>query len=371
MRDRIGSPMKEKISRLFSTQIFCVMLCFFMVGCHPPSKKSAVLLNTPERKVEKPVAIEKKKELEVATELPESYFLSYDPKEYLVSVGDVLEISIFGHPDTIVEQVPVAPDGFLYYMFSDGIYAEGHTLDELSDDIERRVRHLFSNPEVTVIPRRIASARYVVLGKVRAPGEYELFSSVTLRQAIAEAGGLESALVEGTSIQAASLSQSFIIRDGKRLPIDFEKVMNTGDNSHNIYIRPGDYIHIASALSQQVYRLGAVREQRPVPYKDGMTVIGLLSGSTDGSGGLIPDSAKGRVVILRGIKNNPTPIPVDVSAILAGTATDVYLMPGDVVYVPPKRFLFMRTLVRLAIETFVRAFGSSAGLYYVGDELLK
>ena len=91
---------------------------------------------------------------------------------------------------------------------------------------------------------------------------------------------------------------------------------------------------------------------------------------TGTTGGFIPDSAKNNVVVLRGLGDKPVPITVDVSAILAGKALDMYLLPGDVVYVPPKRFLFARTLVRMAIETFARSFGSSAGLYYMSDKIL-
>ena len=40
------------------------------------------------------------------------------------------------------------------------------------------------------------------------------------------------------------------------LPIDFEQLMNSGDEDQDIYIRPGDYIHIASNL-RNIYAIDA------------------------------------------------------------------------------------------------------------------
>ena len=301
-------------------------------------------------------------------ELPDSYFVPYDPSDYTVAVGDILEISIFGHPDTMMESIPVAPDGNIYYLFTDAIKAEGRSINEIAADIESQVHHLFSSPEVTIIPRKMSAARYIILGKVNNPGEFDLNSSVTLRQAIGEAGGLSIAAQEGFTIPAAALTRSFIVRDGKKLPIDFEKLLNTHDDDQNIYIRPGDYIYVASALSQQVYRMGAVRNQRPVVFKDGMTLVGLLAGVNDPSGGIIPDAYTKEVLIVRGSLDRPEVSRVNFDKIIDGEANDVYLLPGDIVYVPPKRFLFLRAAVRLAIETFVRSFASRAGVYYAEDE---
>jgi protein involved in polysaccharide export with SLBB domain len=60
------------------------------------------------------------------------YFIPHSPEERKLQIGDEVEIGVFGQRDTIAENVPVAPDGKLYYMFLPGIMAEGRTAEEVA-----------------------------------------------------------------------------------------------------------------------------------------------------------------------------------------------------------------------------------------------
>lgn len=297
-------------------------------------------------------------------EIPEEFYKPYDPADYRISVGDVLEVSIFGHHDTWVTNIPVAPDGKVYYHFTGGVDAEGRTLDEVKKELEVKVKDLFTTPIVSIIPRSVTSAKFVILGKVKGPGEYPILSSMTIRQAIGEAGGFAEGGYRGTSIRVDSLENSFVIRDGQRLPIDFERLMNSEDVTDDIYIRPGDYIYIASALYDEVYRIGEVREQREIAFKDGLTLVGAVTGYSGVGGGYTEEANLNRVVVVRGALEDPTVLQFDLEAILEGRANDVYLAPGDIVYIPPKGKQALRELMKHAILTFARSFGGRAGYHY-------
>jgi polysaccharide export outer membrane protein len=300
---------------------------------------------------------------------PECY-LPYSPSEYKLAVGDLVEVSVFGFADTIAA-IPIAPDGRLYYMFGDGVQAAGRKPEEVAHDIQGRLVRLFNNPRVTILPKSFAATQYLVLGKVQNPGTFPLTSAITIQQAIANAGGLAQGIYRGTTIELASLRDSYMIRDGKRIPIDFYALMNKHDPVYDIYVRPGDLIQIASGLgsTREVYLLGEVAEQKTIGYRDNLTLIELLAGSSDRAGGYTTEANLSRVVILRGALENPQVFDVDVAGVLRGKVPDVYLMPGDLVYVPSKPFRFARDLTRAFVLTFVRSFSAEAGGRFVVENI--
>lgn len=300
--------------------------------------------------------------------LPE-YYDPYQPlaEEFVLSKGDVLEISIFGDAETVVNEVEIAPDGRLYYMFIPGILAEGRTIGALRQELQSAVSEYFVNPEVSILPRQVSGQSFVILGKVRAPGVYRLIGSETIRQAIGNAGGIKVGGFAGTTINIANLRESFIIRDGVKLDVDFEKLVHTDGYDQNIYIQPGDFINIASSLIHEIFLIGDVREPKPIQYKDGLTLSALMAGVAGTVEGWTDRAWVTRVLIVRGSLDDPVTYEINFKDVLYGRARDVYLMPGDIVYVQKKWLGFGRELVRLAIETFFRSFGASAGFHYAKD----
>ncbi len=302
------------------------------------------------------------------TPIPPEYLkpLHRVTEPYIISKGDVLEVSIFAEDENGFGEVVVAPDGRVYFMFLDGIEAEGRTCDDLSKEIEKGIASIYTHPSVAVVPKVKAAEYYMILGKVLKPGVYALNTAVNLRSAIGQAGGLDDTnSYRDTTIRVANLGNSFVIRDGKRLAIDFESLIHTGDESQNIYLKPGDYVYIASSLDDQVYILGAVGGTI-VPYKDNLTLVGAL---TPSYGPVNPDPyMRGNwreILIIRGNLDCPCVIRADFLTMLSGDAKDIYLLPGDIIFVPNYQMRFGRALIRLAVDAFIQAFVSSAASWEV------
>jgi len=300
--------------------------------------------------------------------LPDRYFLPYDPSTFRLSVGDRVEISVFGFPETVVT-TSVAPDGALHYLFMDGMPAAGRPPSDVAREMEAALGRMFNHPTVSILPIAFSENRFVALGKVVYPNTYPLDSALTLRQAIARAGGLAQGIYRGTTIELASLRDSFLLREGQRVPVDFEALIRRNDASQDIYVRPGDVIFISSGLGREVFLMGAVGEQKAVGFTDGMTLVELIAGASERGGGYSPTARLGKVLIVRGALDNPTSFDVDLAAILKGREPDVFLMPGDIVYVPEKPFRFARDLTRSVILTFVRTFASEAGAAMVDETI--
>jgi len=324
--------------------------------------------------------------------LAPEFFDIYQPlaKEYRLSSGDVVEISVFGDIETVVDHIVIAPDGFLYYTILDGIPAAGRTISELREELTSKLSELFVDPLVTISPRVITNQAYKIVGRIRAPGEYSISGPIRLREAIAESGGLltsdssydgqqgsfdekqtrPSYTKEGSGPRAAfaSLKKSFLIRDGNKLNIDFDRLMYSADESQNIYLRPGDYIHVAPAEVQDIFALGAVARPQRISYTKGLTIMGALTSTSGWIQGTYGADIR-KVLVIRGSLECPCVSQIDVKKILAGKARDFYLRPGDVLYFQNKKMRFGRELVRLAIDAFLYSFVSSASSHFAHDHV--
>jgi polysaccharide export outer membrane protein len=291
------------------------------------------------------------------SKFPPEYFIPHTTEDRKLQVGDEVEISVFGQRDTIAENVPVSPDGKLYYRFLPGIPAEGRSAGEVALEMESKLGHLFNNPEVSIIPTRFISNRFAIFGKVETGGVYPLDTPTTIRQAIAKAQGIALGKYHDSWIPIHNYKDSWLIRDGEKIPVNFEALMTKDDFSEDIYVRPGDTIYIASALGREIYLMGEVNQQQSQPFTAGLTLTQLISGLDAGAGGYKEATADiKRVVILRDAMNEPKVFKVNLEAILKGKEHNVFLEAGDIVYVPEKSFLFTRTLVKAMFQTFVNTF---------------
>ena len=65
-------------------------------------------------------------------------------------------------------------------------------------------------------------------------------------------------LIEPQGEETADLQNSFVMREGQLLKVDFYKLLRQGDLSQNIYLQPDDFVYVRSASARNVYVLGAV-----------------------------------------------------------------------------------------------------------------
>lgn len=281
---------------------------------------------------------------------------------YQLAIGDELEITIFGDEESTNERVIVAPDGRIYYGVLDGIQAAGLTVDALRTAMQARVKHLYNEPIISVIPVIVTAQTYTILGRIKQSGVYYIHNSIRLREALAKAGGFkeqsqnEQDRSDTRLDEEVNLAKSFIIRDNKKIDVDFEKLVKTADDSQNIFLQPDDYIYIAPMGIREVYVLGNVINPSRVNYYKGITLMKALAyaGGWAVDGAYTADLSK--VLLIRGDIERPWVSCINVMQVYSGTARDIYLCPGDIIYVSNKTMRFGRELVRLAIYTFVQAY---------------
>jgi polysaccharide biosynthesis/export protein len=289
---------------------------------------------------------------------------------FTLGPGDKLEIELLDDPTSKTTTV-VGPDGKVYFNLLPGVDVWGLTLGQAKQVMENELaRYLRGTPRLNITLREVASKRVWLLGRFQSPGVYTLAAPMTLLEAISMAGGAQTFVgtkdVSGGPLgeELADLKRSFVIRNGRLLPVDFSRLLNQGDLAQNIYLQPDDFVYFAPAFSREVYVIGAVVQPRPVPYADGLTLAGAIAGAY----GTVRDAFLYHVVIVRGSLTQPEVAVVDYKAIVQGRAPDVALEPHDIVYVPLAPYRYLRRYAEVALNTFVSSMAINAGTSAIGRQ---
>ncbi len=342
--------MKETLIRITAGSALILALA----GCQNP-KHQFTSLGSPESKAQTAMV--------TLTNRLDPVWLQSPTNMFTLGPGDKLEIELIDEPATRTLTV-VGPDGKIYFNLLPGLDVWGLTLGQAKERMERSLaEYIRGTPRVNITLREVNSQRIWILGRVQAPGVYTLATPTTLLEAISVAGG--SLTFAGTrevsggplGDELADLKHSFIVRNGKVLPVDFEALVMKGDLSQNIYLQPDDFVFFSPAYSREVYVLGAVVQPRPVGYNEGMTVAGAIAGAY----GTVRDAYLDHVVIVRGAVNQPDVAVVNYKAIVHGSAPDVAIQPNDIIYVPFSPYRYLRKYAEIALNTFVNSVAINAG----------
>ena len=293
--------------------------------------------------------------------------------------GDVIEIETIGEAKSTVA-VPVGPDGKIYFSLLPALSVWGLSLAETRALVQREMaKYTRAMPELVINVRGVASKRVWVLGEVNAPGVYAIAMPTTLLDALAMSGSSQGAQSSanggggeatgrsgrgrGIDDGSADYSRSFVLRNGRRLPVDFDRLLKGGDLSQNIFLEPDDFIFVRPVELANVYLLGAVGAPQMFPYRRDLTVSDLLITA----GGTVKYAQGGRVVIVRGGLTDPKIAMVDYHAIVTGKQVNVRLQPGDIVYVPFTPFRRLAQLVEEVVDQFVRTVAVNEATFIVTD----
>ena len=257
--------------------------------------------------------------------------------------------------------VTITPDGRVTFLQAQDIKAAGLTIDELRNKMDDELGKYYRMPHSVVIPVAIRSKKFYMLGAVLRKGEFPLDRPVTLIEAIAQAGGLETGVFERNTIEIADLSHSFMVRDGKRVPLDFERLFQQGDLSQNVAMAPDDYVYFASASANEIYILGQVNNPGVMPYLPNASVLTAITTR----GGFTLRAFRARVLVVRGSLRKPETFLVDTGKIIDAKMPDFRLQPRDIVYVSSKPWARAEELLDVATSTFIQ----SVIVTYTGDKV--
>ena len=160
--------------------------------------------------------------------------------------GDAIEVKFFNTPD-LNESQTVRPDGKIALQLIGEIEVKGKSPVELRDDLLELYAPLLKTPEITVLIRSFRDRHVYVGGQVMAPGIVEMPGTMTLLEAIMQAGGF--------NVKEAEVRNVIIIRhiNGRRYgqSIDLKPAL-TGNEVQPFYLAPKDIVYVPQTTIAKV-----------------------------------------------------------------------------------------------------------------------
>ncbi|BBO99529.1 polysaccharide export protein EpsE [Sulfuriferula nivalis] len=249
-----------------------------------------------------------------------TFTLPAHAKEYLLGAGDVVHITVYDHPDLLVDAAQIDEDGNLSVPLIGATPVAGLTTSAAQKRIESALVKggFIINPHINLIVQQYRSKQISVLGQVNKPGKYALESTSNVSDLLALAGGI-SPLGSDNIILIHKV-------DGKlqQTPINTLALFKGGKLDLNYTIADDDILYVPRAEVFYIY--GEVQKPGAYRLEKNMNIMQAIS-----LGGGITLRGTERGVQIRREDDNGKPVVIPADAMAT-------VQPDDVIYVKESLF---------------------------------
>jgi polysaccharide export outer membrane protein len=248
------------------------------------------------------------------------------PAGYLVGPHDVLNIVVFGEAD-LSRTVALDAEGTFDFPHIGRVRAGGFTARGIGEEITKRLKEFYVNPQVSVEVAKFRSQNVIVMGYVNAPGRYPLSGSMSVLELLALAGSPTSAAAAYVLISRPAGSEPRLPQaepaGGSTLRLTMRE-LQSGQLPPGFALRDGDTINVPKAETVTV--IGHVKMTGPIVLEGEMTVYDVIARA----GGVTDKGALNRVKVLRLIDGKVQPVK--------GMKLSDFVKAGDTIDVPQRYF---------------------------------
>ncbi len=158
---------------------------------------------------------------------------------YVVDYGDSVSIVIRDAPQYSYSG-SLRPDGVVTLPFLGDVEIRGLSTEQVRERVREVVGRVLRNPEVTVSVTSYRPRIVTVLGEVVRPGNVDISrTDQSVIDTVAAAGGFtEHALPAQVVVLRGNGSAT------RRIPVDVQYMMATGDLAGNVRLEPGDRVQV-------------------------------------------------------------------------------------------------------------------------------
>ena len=144
----------------------------------------------------------------------------------------------------------VQPDGYSTLKDAGMVEAEGQTLREFSEAIQKAYRGYLHDPQVAVSLKEFERPYFIVGGEVGKPGKYELRSDTTVAEAVQIAGGLTQQSKHSQVVLFRRVNDDLV---ETRL-LNLKKMLNESNLKEDAHLRPGDLVFVPQNSISKIAR---------------------------------------------------------------------------------------------------------------------
>lgn len=246
-------------------------------------------------------------------------------EDYVIGDGDSLVISVWGE-QSLSGTVTVRPDGKITLPAIGDVVASGFTPTKLGKDLSVKLAKVVNEPIVTVTVNTVTNNKIYVFGGGVPSGVAVLPSRTTLLQFMIRYG----------NFKGIDLSNAYLLRNGKKLDVDFHSLLVKGEVDKDIPLKPEDMIYVPDNDAYKIYVMGAVASPKYVFYRDGLRILDAILEV----GGFTKFAKENDVLIVRKDGKGTKEINAKVKDLMkeGDMAQNVHLKPGDFVIVKESIF---------------------------------
>jgi polysaccharide export outer membrane protein len=213
-------------------------------------------------------------------------------QDYLIGSQDVLKITVFEYDDLRTE-TRVSEDGKITFPLLGEIEVKNLTTSQVEKVIAGKLAEssIVKDPQVQVFVQEYKGRKVTIIGEVMKPGQYEISGPTTILDMLSLSLGMNpNAGYMVTVFRKESDANGK--ENTKKISIDVDSLLNSGDLSQNIELRSGDVVYVPKAI---FYVYGEVNKPGAYRLEKGITVKRAISLA----GGLTPRGSHYRIAITR------------------------------------------------------------------------
>ncbi|SPP99497.1 Polysaccharide export protein, PEP-CTERM sytem-associated [Candidatus Sulfobium mesophilum] len=268
--------------------------------------------------------------------------------DYIIGDGDELQISVWGEQQ-LDAKVVVRPDGKITLPGIGDAEASGFAPMVLGQKLAERLEAFVKKAIVTVTVVRMTNNKIYVFGGGVAQGqgsgkEGEGAGTSGSTQSVWSAGvhnmpgrtTLLKFLTGLGNLRGADLEHAYIIRDGKKLDVDFYALFMKAELSKDVALKSEDMIFLPDNTNNKIYVMGAVNAPKAVFYWKGVKILDVILDA----GGFTKFASENSVVVMRQDADQKKIINVKVKDLMkeGDLGQNITLLPGDFVIVKESIF---------------------------------
>jgi len=293
---------------------------------------------------------------------PEIKNLFAQPRPYLIGAGDVLNITVWDHPELAIAPAGslatdasslssvgngynVSAQGLIQFPYVGTLQLKGLTEYDARDLLTQRLAKYIKDPQVTVRIQSYRSGRVYLDGEVRIPGLQTVNDiPMTLPEALGRAGGF-TALADRSAIA--------ITRNGSTTLVNLPELTARGINPANILLGSGDMVRVLAREESKVFVMGEVLRPSTQTLRNGSLTLNEALGD---SGGVNQISGDPRQIFVIRAANSTQPevYHLDANSPAAYALAEGFaLQARDVVYVDPVPLVRWNRVISLILPSAV------------------